>query len=221
MAVALRFAAVARDSPAAAAPPRVGREQQYLACAAAARPGGRCSRRRGLVVRCQSGAAAVVLNKDDAASVAAAAASSATGFTVAMKFGGSSVASAERMREVADLILSFPEETPVVVLSAMGKTTNNLLLAGEKAVSCGAPKASEIPELAVIKELHVRTIDELGLDRSIVSGIVQCFFHKIPPPSPQPTNTHTKITGSLVCLKLPIFLWLAKTYTAKCIFQSC
>lgn len=128
MAVALRFAAVARDSPAAAAPPRVGKEQQYLACAAAARPGGRCSRRRGLVVRCQSGAAAVVLNKDDAASVAAAAASSATGFTVAMKFGGSSVASAERMREVADLILSFPEETPVVVLSAMGKTTNNLLL---------------------------------------------------------------------------------------------
>ncbi|EEC76545.1 hypothetical protein OsI_14341 [Oryza sativa Indica Group] len=174
MAVALRFAAaVARDSPAAAAPPRVGRgEQQYLACAAAARPGGRCSRRRGLVARCQSGAAAVVLNKDDAASVAAVA-SSATGFTVAMKFGGSSVASAERMREVADLILSFPEETPVVVLSAMGKTTNNLLLAGEKAVSCGAPKASEIPELAVIKELHVRTIDELGLDRSIVSGLLE------------------------------------------------
>jgi aspartate kinase len=52
----------------------------------------------------------------------------AAGFTVVMKFGGSSVASAERMREVADLILSFPEETPVIVLSAMGKTTNNLLL---------------------------------------------------------------------------------------------
>ncbi|KAH7518963.1 hypothetical protein FEM48_Zijuj09G0227200 [Ziziphus jujuba var. spinosa] len=50
-----------------------------------------------------------------------------------MKFGGSSVASAERMREVADLVLSFPEERPVIVLSAMGKTTNKLLLAGEKA----------------------------------------------------------------------------------------
>ena len=49
-------------------------------------------------------------------------------FTVVMKFGGSSVASAERMREVADLILSFPEERPVVVLSAMGKTTNKLLM---------------------------------------------------------------------------------------------
>jgi hypothetical protein len=48
-------------------------------------------------------------------------------FTTVMKFGGSSVASAHRMREVAQLILSFPEERPVIVLSAMGKTTNNLL----------------------------------------------------------------------------------------------
>lgn len=52
-----------------------------------------------------------------------------------MKFGGSSVASAERMREVADLILSFPEERPVIVLSAMGKTTNKLLLVLELSLS--------------------------------------------------------------------------------------
>lgn len=45
-----------------------------------------------------------------------------------MKFGGSSVANAERMKEVADLILSFPEERPVIVLSAMGNTTNMLLM---------------------------------------------------------------------------------------------
>lgn len=48
--------------------------------------------------------------------------------TCVMKFGGSSVANADRMKEVADLILSFPEERPIIVLSAMGKTTNNLLL---------------------------------------------------------------------------------------------
>lgn len=48
-------------------------------------------------------------------------------FSCVMKFGGSSVASAERMKEVADLILSFPDERPVIVLSAMGKTTNKLL----------------------------------------------------------------------------------------------
>ncbi|KAM3261653.1 hypothetical protein ACQJBY_052373 [Aegilops geniculata] len=166
MATALRLAAVARDSPAAVS--KLGRERASLC--AIARPGGQCFARRGLVLRCQSGAAAAVatIRKGWAADGAGAAA----GFTVVMKFGGSSLASAARMREVADLILSFPEETPVVVLSAMGKTTNNLLLAGEKAVSCGAPKASEINELAVIKELHLRTIDELGLDSSIVSGFL-------------------------------------------------
>lgn len=45
------------------------------------------------------------------------------------------------------------------------------------------------PDYSIFLAL-LRTIDELGLDRSIVSGIVQCFFHKIPPPLP-PTNQHT------------------------------
>ncbi|CAD6207687.1 unnamed protein product [Miscanthus lutarioriparius] len=170
MAVALRFPGVAReslDAPVAAS--KLGRERHPVC--ASARPGAQCWRRRsGLAVRCQTGAvAAAVLRTEEAA---AAGRNAQAGFTVVMKFGGSSLASAERMREVADLILSFPDETPVVVLSAMGKTTNNLLLAGEKAVSCGAPKASEIPELAVIKDLHLRTVDELGLDRSIVSGLL-------------------------------------------------
>jgi aspartate kinase len=49
-------------------------------------------------------------------------------YTCVMKFGGSSVANAVRIREVANLILSFPEERPIIVLSAMGKTTNRLLL---------------------------------------------------------------------------------------------
>jgi aspartate kinase len=73
------------------------------------------------------------------------------------------------MREIADLILSFPEERPVIVLSAMGKTTNKLLQAGEKAVSCGVSKASDIDELTLIKELHTRTVDELGVERSVIA----------------------------------------------------
>ncbi|KAL6186259.1 hypothetical protein ACLB2K_042380 [Fragaria x ananassa] len=75
-----------------------------------------------------------------------------------MKFGGSSVGTAERIREIAQLVVSFPEEKPVVVLSAMGKTTNNLLLAGEKAVSCGVLNASEIEELSIVKQLHLKTL---------------------------------------------------------------
>ncbi|KAH9791634.1 Aspartokinase 2 [Citrus sinensis] len=89
--------------------------------------------------------------------------------TCVMKFGGSSLASAERMREVAELILSFPNERPVIVLSAMGKTTNKLLLAGEKAVGCGVTNISCIDELSFIRDLHDRTVDELGIDRSIIA----------------------------------------------------
>ncbi|TQD77947.1 hypothetical protein C1H46_036480 [Malus baccata] len=125
--------------------------------------------------------------------------SDAVPFTCVMKFGGSSLASAERMREIAQLVVSFPDEKPIVVLSAMGKTTNNLLLAGEKAVSCGVSNASEIKELSFVKQLHLglahsflfvliffliatlelvlktlwlhllRTVYELGIDASVIS----------------------------------------------------
>ncbi|XLR36443.1 hypothetical protein S83_064343 [Arachis hypogaea] len=90
-------------------------------------------------------------------------------YTCVMKFGGSSVASAERVREVANLIMSFPEERPVIVLSAMGKTTNLLILAGEKAVSCGVSNVDNIEELSTIKDLHLRTVDELGVDRNVIA----------------------------------------------------
>uniref|UniRef100_A0A0D9WXU8 aspartate kinase n=1 Tax=Leersia perrieri TaxID=77586 RepID=A0A0D9WXU8_9ORYZ len=140
-----------------------------------------CLRRRGAAgVRCQrssAAGAAVVEKKGYAAGVEPAREGGNAGhaeaeLTVVMKFGGSSVASAERMREVADLILSFPEERPVVVLSAMGKTTNKLLTAGEKAVGCGATNVSELDELTFIRELHFGTVDQLGLDRSLVSGLL-------------------------------------------------
>lgn len=96
-------------------------------------------------------------------------------YSVVMKFGGSSVANAVRMKEIANLILSFPEERPIIVLSAMGKTTNKLLLAGEKAVSCGVTNADSIDELSDIKDLHLRTVEELGVDRDVISSEL-CSF---------------------------------------------
>ncbi|ESQ50016.1 hypothetical protein EUTSA_v10020441mg [Eutrema salsugineum] len=89
--------------------------------------------------------------------------------TCVMKFGGSSVASAERMKQVANLILSFPDEKPVVVLSAMAKTTNKLLMAGEKAVRCGVTNVDTIEELSIIKELHIRTAHELGVGTAVIA----------------------------------------------------
>ncbi|ONK58616.1 uncharacterized protein A4U43_C09F14890 [Asparagus officinalis] len=128
---------------------------------------GTVQRRGFLRVCCERGASAVVEKKDEISRKGSEGRDA--GFSVVMKFGGSSVASAERMREVANLILSFPQERPVVVLSAMGKTTNKLLQAGEKAVSCGVSHVSEIDELSFIQDLHLRTVDELGVDRSIIS----------------------------------------------------
>lgn len=68
-----------------------------------------------------------------------------------MKFGGSSVASAERMMEVADIVLSFPGTFPCVVLSAMGKTTNLLLQAGEEALKA---HPGNIPSLAPLRSVN-------------------------------------------------------------------
>ncbi|XP_073098446.1 aspartokinase 2, chloroplastic-like [Elaeis guineensis] len=102
---------------------RLGLESSVrLVCGKRERSGGR---RGGLKVRCQRAVSAVV-EKDEV--VREGADGNAAQLSIVMKFGGSSVASADGMKEVADLILSFPEERPVIVLSAMGKTTNNLLL---------------------------------------------------------------------------------------------
>lgn len=89
--------------------------------------------RRGLKISCEGEAAAVV---DRVESLNLSAEGNVGQLSCVMKFGGSSLASAERMREVAELILKFPEERPVIVLSAMGKTTNKLLQVHVSNICC-------------------------------------------------------------------------------------
>ena len=50
------------------------------------------------------------------------------------KFGGASVKDASAVRNVSHILSLFPNEQLIVVISAMGKTTNNLLSAGEFAL---------------------------------------------------------------------------------------
>ena len=53
---------------------------------------------------------------------------------IVMKFGGSSLESAAALERVAEIVRSRLPKHPVVVVSAMGKTTNALLaMAGEAA----------------------------------------------------------------------------------------
>ncbi|CAL5089945.1 unnamed protein product [Urochloa decumbens] len=134
-------------------------------------------------VRCQRVVGAAIAEKKYAQE-GASSGGAERDLTVVMKFGGSSVASAERMQEVADLILSFPGERPVVVLSAMGRppTSSSWYCATQPGhlapftsgtgVGCGATNVSELDELSFIKELHFATIDQLGLDSSIISGLL-------------------------------------------------
>ena len=59
---------------------------------------------------------------------------------IVLKFGGSSVADASCMRQVAGLVTAALPKAPLVVLSAMGKTTNGLF---------DAAKAAELGDLTL------------------------------------------------------------------------
>ena len=76
---------------------------------------------------------------------------------IVMKFGGSGVASAERIRHVASIIQNFAERRPVVVLSAMGDTTDHLLDAADEAVRGTV-------DIEKVETLHLDTARELGID---------------------------------------------------------
>ncbi|KAL9178258.1 hypothetical protein ACHAXT_001802 [Thalassiosira profunda] len=98
---------------------------------------------------------------------------------VTMKFGGSSLANAERVDRVAHLIKdrirpppkedgSESDEVPVrpraVICSAMGKTTNSLLAAGELALEGRV-------DVTALRTLHMTTCDEFDLPERTRSEI--------------------------------------------------
>lgn len=76
---------------------------------------------------------------------------------IVMKFGGSSVANAERIKHVASIIKAYQKQRPVVVLSAMGDTTDHLLEAADKALE-------GIVDVQGVAELHEKTAKELGVN---------------------------------------------------------
>lgn len=75
---------------------------------------------------------------------------------IVMKFGGSSVANEERIQHVASIIKAYQEKKPIVVLSAMGDTTDFLLEAAEKALLGTV-------DIAAVEDLHRKTVEKLGI----------------------------------------------------------
>ena len=75
---------------------------------------------------------------------------------IVMKFGGSSLASGQRICEVGFIIKSHLHENPVIVLSAMGKTTDTLLNVGERAL------IEDVDGKEIIL-FHQKIIEDLGI----------------------------------------------------------
>ncbi|HEX5228947.1 MAG TPA: lysine-sensitive aspartokinase 3 [Bryobacteraceae bacterium] len=79
-----------------------------------------------------------------------------------MKFGGTSVESAQAIERVTGIVKSRLDRKPVVVVSAMGKTTNRLLKIADLAVSGQRDEA--LRELMSLRDFHLR---ESGMERTV------------------------------------------------------
>jgi aspartate kinase len=78
---------------------------------------------------------------------------------IVMKFGGSSVADAERIRRTGEIVAARLSRKPVVVLSAMGDTTDELLEAAAQAL------AEKSVSTKKIEEFHLKAVTDLNLGK--------------------------------------------------------
>ena len=85
---------------------------------------------------------------------------------IVMKFGGSSVESAGAIARVAGIVRERVDRKPVVVVSAMGKTTNRLL-----EIATTAVKGHRGEALSLLDALH-----RFHLDASDLTGVIDEHF---------------------------------------------
>lgn len=81
---------------------------------------------------------------------------------IVMKFGGTSVESAEAISRVAAIVKDRLHRGPIVVVSAMGKTTNKLLAIAHLAVTSQRDQA--LAQLFDLRDFHLR---ESGMERTV------------------------------------------------------
>jgi len=79
---------------------------------------------------------------------------------IVMKFGGTSVASGQAIRRVASIVAARQQRRPVVVVSAMGKTTDQLLAIADHAVNGRREQALEL--LAGLERFHLAEGGSVG-----------------------------------------------------------
>ena len=98
---------------------------------------------------------------------------------IVCKFGGTSVQDAEAMTRLAQIIGARRKLQPVVVASAMGKTTNQLLEVAQTASRGKRQDALDL--LAKIKEKHLREAQKLGIavTEDWVFETIQTYFKEM------------------------------------------
>lgn len=98
---------------------------------------------------------------------------------IVMKFGGTSVESTAAIERVASIVRARLARKPVVVVSAMGKTTNKLLAIAAEAVAGNRDKALDL--LQDLHEFHLVEGRKLAGDRRVadVDGIVDGLFQEL------------------------------------------
>jgi aspartate kinase len=101
---------------------------------------------------------------------------------IVMKFGGSSLESASAVERVAGIVRRALARKPVVVVSAMGNTTQQLLTMGEEA-SAGKPggKGRALESLHALRETHEREIGALLPEsgQGELRQILDCYFREM------------------------------------------
>jgi aspartate kinase len=98
---------------------------------------------------------------------------------IVMKFGGTSVESASAMERVAGIVRSRLERHPVVVVSAMGKTTNRLLAMAGEAVAENREKAAQL--LGELRQYHETEAGKAvsGADRGELNEAIDSHFQEL------------------------------------------
>jgi aspartate kinase len=98
---------------------------------------------------------------------------------IVMKFGGSSVESAAAIERVAGIVKAREERRPVVVVSAMGKTTNRLLAIAEIAIK--GKREEYIRLLHDLRDYHSREARQIVPleDRTGLDGFLDEHFQEL------------------------------------------
>lgn len=91
------------------------------------------------------------------------------------KFGGASVKDAEAVKNVASILSDYQDEKIVIIISAMGKTTNAL----EKITNAYMSQAPNISEYVdELKKYHYEIINDLGMSKTdpVRHEVENCFI---------------------------------------------